>query len=105
MICSGDFVQDWNGRAGIAIEKTSPPEIATYHPFFDWTLTRLPEKTIWWTVALFSGEVTKSPEPLTDSHGRSGNAVLRLAVRCSDPRIRSRISAFLDRKIPDSTCE
>lgn len=105
MICSGDFVQDWNGRAGIAIEKTSPPEIEKYHPFFDWALTRLPEKTTWWTVALFSGEVTNSPEPLTDSHARSGKAVLRLALRCSDPRIRSQISAFLDKELAAARCD
>jgi len=96
MILQGDFVLDWMGRAGIAIDKTSPPECKELDPLFDGPLKEMRETQAWWLVALFSGPVVKSPEALTDSHGKATVKVLRWALRRWEPHVRSRVGSLLE---------
>ena len=67
MIVRGDFVFDWMGQPGIAIEQTSPADEAELDPVLDWPLKGLPERTTWWIVALCEGGIVKSPELRTQS--------------------------------------
>jgi hypothetical protein len=96
MILEGDFVLDWMGRAGIAIDKTAPPDLDRLNPIFDRRLKEMRETETWWLVALFSGSVVKSPELLTDSHGKATVGILRWAVRRCAPYIRSRLDSILE---------
>jgi hypothetical protein len=95
MICSGDLVQDWMGRPGIAIEKTDPPAPDELCPGFGRRLCELEEETTWWSIALFEGSVCKSPQLLTDSRGRAGNRVLKMAGKLCRPSVKNRLDVLL----------
>ena len=95
MICAGDVVQDWMGRAGIAIERTDPPTPDELGPEMVGPLGELREKTPWWSVALFGGDVSRSPQTLTESWGRASEAVLRMATKRCNPSVRSQLGALL----------
>lgn len=100
MICSGDLVQDWLGRAGIAVATTGAPTPDELRPVLDSKLDDLPEKTTWWSVALFSGAVVDSPTPLTYSWGRAGREVLRMATRHCEPGVRNRLTELIESEEP-----
>jgi len=105
MICAGDLVQGWMGRAGIAIEKTDPPTPDEFGPELGCPFSELRDKTTWWSVALFGGDVSKSPQPLTDSWGRANGAVLRMAIRHGKPCVRGQLGALLVLAESDKSAE
>jgi hypothetical protein len=96
MICKGDLVQDWLGRAGIAVATTGAPAVNKPDDALDWKLSELPERTTWWSVALFSGAVVDSPTPLTYSWGRAGRDVLLMATRHCEPGVRNRLAELIE---------
>ena len=65
MICKGDLVQDWQGRAGIAVATAGPPATDRIPPIVGSHFDNFTENTTWWSVALFSGAVVNSPTPLS----------------------------------------
>ncbi|MGO9567656.1 MAG: hypothetical protein ACLP5H_08955 [Desulfomonilaceae bacterium] len=77
MIRKGDFVQDWMGRAGIALEACDPPEKNDCDEHMECVDLHYGESLKWWSIYLFSGTTVKSPEPVTDSWGPVSKPLLR----------------------------
>ena len=96
MICTGDLVQDWQGRAGIAVATADPPATDKFRPILGSNFDELPEKTTWWSVALFSGAVVNSPTPLTYSWGRASRAILLMATRRCEDSVRGRLAELVE---------
>jgi hypothetical protein len=96
MICKGDLVQDWLGRAGIAVAMTGAPATDDLQQALDSKISDLPERTTWWSVALFSGAVVDSPTPLTYSWGSAGREVLSMATRHCEPGVRNRLAELIE---------
>ncbi len=95
MICTGDLVQDWQGRAGIAVATADSAATDKFSPMLGSHFDELPEKTTWWSVALFSGGVVNSPTPLTYSWGRAGRAILLMATRRCEDSVRGRLTELV----------
>jgi len=96
MICTGDLVQDWQGRAGIAVAAADSSATDKFRPILGSRLDDLPEETSWWSVALFSGAVVNSPTPLTYSWGRAGRAILIMATRRCEDSVRGRLAELME---------
>ncbi|MGO9570757.1 MAG: hypothetical protein ACLP5H_24795 [Desulfomonilaceae bacterium] len=96
MICTGDLVQDWQGRSGIAVAAADPPATDKIRPTVGSHFDDLLEKTTWWSVALFSGPVVNSPTALTYSWGRASRAVLRMATRRCEDSVRGRLAELME---------
>ncbi len=96
MICTGDLVQDWQGRAGIAVATAGPPATDKISPIVGSHFDDFLENTTWWSVALFSGAVVNSPTPLTYSWGRAGRAILLMATRRCEDSVRGRLAELVE---------
>lgn len=96
MICTGDLVQDWQGRAGIAVATADPPATVKIPAAVGSHFDDLLEKTTWWSVALFSGAVVNSPTPLTYSWGRAGREILLMATRRCEDSVRGRLAELVE---------
>lgn len=97
MISPGHFVQDWMGRAGIALGACGPPERAITDDGLERIMRHCGDRSPWWRIALFSGAVVKSPEPATDSWGPVSAVVLAWAIRRADPTVAGQLEYLSQR--------
>jgi len=81
MIQKGDLVQDWGGRAGIALGFCDPPEIKDFDQYLERVKLHYEESLRWWCIYLFSGTIVSSPEPATDSWGPASKPLLQWAIK------------------------
>lgn len=96
MICTGDLVQDWQGRSGIALETEDPPTTNDVRFIEGSHFDDLPEDTTWWSVALFSGPVVDSPTSLTYSWGKAGRAILLMATKRCEDSVKGRLAELME---------
>ncbi len=96
MICTGDLVQDWQGRSGIALDAEGPPATNKVRSIEGSHFDDLLEDATWWSVALFSGPVVESPTPLTYSWGRAGRAILLMATRRCEDSVKGRLAELME---------
>ncbi len=83
MIHKGDLVQDWLGRAGIALEFCDPPEIKDCDEDLERVKLHYGKSFRWRCIHLFSGTIVSSPEPATDSWGPASKPLLEWATNRS----------------------
>ena len=96
MVCTGDLVQDWQGRSGIVVDMAVPPATDMFQPMLGSHFDDLPEDTTWWSVALFSGPVVNSPTSLTYSWGKASRAILLMATRHCEDSVRGRLAELIE---------
>lgn len=94
MIAQGDLVEDWKGRVGIVIGPCEGPKTEE----MDASLARVVGHWVgplrWWSIALFSGSIVKSPEPATESLGPAKDTVVEWAIRRADPSVADQLSSL-----------
>ncbi len=95
MIRKGDLVQDWIGRAGIALGPCDPPEKKDYDEYLERVKLHHGESLRWWSIYLFSGTIVKSPEPGTDSWGPVSKPLLHWAINRSGGTVQLPLFALL----------
>jgi hypothetical protein len=96
MISKGDLVQDWMGRAGIALGHCDPPENGDCEPYMQRVRLQHEQALRWWSIYLFSGAVAKSPEPAMDSWGPATKAVLLWAINRAERSVQLLLANLLD---------
>ncbi len=95
MIRKGDLVQDWIGRAGIALGPCDPPEEKDCEEDLERVKLHYGKSLKWWSIHLFSGTIVKSPEPGTDSWGAVSKPLLHWAINRSGGPVRWLLFALL----------
>ena len=100
MIEPGDFVQDYDGRAAIAVEKASapPPEQRESHSGF---LEQLPSlKTPWLRLVLLEGGEAWCPEALTYRWNKADQKILRMLYKNADQALQKDLARLLELEKP-----
>jgi len=104
MICKGDLVQDWMGRAGIALGHCDPPGNEDCEPYMNRVRLHQEKAQNWWSIYLFSGAVAKSPEPAIDSWGPATKAVLLWAIKRAERSVQLTLANLLDPEDKNQYC-
>lgn len=95
MIHKGDLVQDWTGRAGIALGFCDPPEIKDCDEYLERVKLHYEKALRWWCIYLFSGTIVRSPEPATHSWGPASKPLLQWAMERPGVAAQSPLLALL----------
>ena len=94
MISRGHLVEDWKGRAGLTLDACEAPDEEEVDYLLERVIHHYGGRVTWWRIALFSGSIVKSPEPVTHSWGPVPKRVMKWAIRRADSSIAEQLESL-----------